>query len=42
MENPNNSQILIYQSSEGKIKVDVHLDDETVWLTQGANGGFIL
>jgi len=29
-----NSQILIYQSSEGNIKVDVHLEDETVWLTQ--------
>ncbi len=28
------SQILIYQSSEGNIKVDVHLEDETVWLTQ--------
>ena len=35
MENSNDSQILIYQSSEGKIKVDVHLEDETVWLTQG-------
>jgi len=29
-----NSQILIYQSPEGNIKVDVHLEDETVWLTQ--------
>jgi len=28
------SQILIYQSTEGSIKVDVHLEDETVWLTQ--------
>ena len=28
------SQILIYQSPEGNIKVDVHLEDETVWLTQ--------
>ncbi len=28
------SQILIYQSTEGNIKVDVHLEDETVWLTQ--------
>ena len=26
--------ILIYQSSNGKIKVDVRLEDETVWLTQ--------
>ncbi|HED16752.1 MAG TPA: cell filamentation protein Fic [Gammaproteobacteria bacterium] len=28
------SQILIYQSPEGNIKVDVHLEDDTVWLTQ--------
>ncbi len=29
-----NSQILIYESGEGNVKVDVHLEDETVWLTQ--------
>ncbi len=34
----NISQILIYQSSEGNIKVDVHLEDETVWLTQAQMG----
>lgn len=28
-----NSQILIYQCEDGKIKIDVTLDDETVWLT---------
>jgi len=28
------SEILIYQDSEGKIKVDVRFEDETVWLTQ--------
>jgi len=27
-------EILIYQNSEGNIKIDVHLEDETVWLTQ--------
>ena len=27
----NNSDILIYQSAEGKIKIDVRLEDETVW-----------
>ncbi len=27
-------EILIYQNPEGNIKIDVHLDDETVWLTQ--------
>ena len=28
------SEILIYQNTEGNIKVDVRLEDETVWLTQ--------
>jgi hypothetical protein len=26
--------ILIYQNNEGNIKLDVRLEDETVWLTQ--------
>lgn len=30
----NNSQLLIYEVADGKIKIDVHLEDETVWLTQ--------
>lgn len=30
----NTGEILIYQSTEGNIKVDVRLEDETVWLTQ--------
>ena len=35
MENKeNSSDILIYQSDDGNIKVDVQLSDETVWLTQ--------
>jgi hypothetical protein len=34
----NNSSILIYQSLEGKIKIDVRLEDETVWLTQAQIG----
>jgi hypothetical protein len=32
------SQILIYQSPEGNIKIDVRLEDETVWLTQAQMG----
>ncbi|MDR0866716.1 MAG: virulence RhuM family protein [Candidatus Symbiothrix sp.] len=32
------SQILIYQSIDGNIKIDVHLEDETVWLTQAQMG----
>lgn len=30
----NNSEILIYQAIDGKIRLDVRLEDETVWLTQ--------
>jgi len=33
-KNQTNSNILIYQSSNGNIKVDVQLEDETIWLTQ--------
>ena len=29
-----NSDILIYQNQEGNIKIDVRLEEETVWLTQ--------
>ncbi len=30
----NNSEILIYQNPRGDVKIDVRLEDETVWLTQ--------
>jgi hypothetical protein len=30
----NYGEILIYQNSEGNIKIDVHLEEETNWLTQ--------
>ena len=29
-----NSEILIYQAADGAVKIDVHLEDDTVWLTQ--------
>ena len=29
-----NSEMLIYQNKEGDIKIDVRLEEETVWLTQ--------
>lgn len=29
-----NSEIVIYQNPDGTIKIDVRLEDETVWLTQ--------
>ena len=30
----NNSQIIIYQTENGQTKIDVKLENETVWLTQ--------
>jgi len=33
-----NSEILIYQNSDGNIKIDVRLEEETVWLTQTQMG----
>ena len=30
----NNSDILIYEGPDGKVKIDVRLQEETVWLTQ--------
>lgn len=33
-----NSDILIYQNQDGKIKIDVRLEEETVWLTQAQMG----
>lgn len=33
MEQPN-SEIVIYQNPDGNIKIDVRLEEETVWLTQ--------
>ena len=30
----NNSEILIYQNPDGEIRLDVRLEEETVWLTQ--------
>ena len=30
----NNSEFLIYQSDDGSLKIDVRLENETVWLTQ--------
>lgn len=34
MENDDKGQIIIYQIDNGKINIDVLLEDETVWLTQ--------
>lgn len=29
-----NSEIIIYQTEDGRTKIDVHMEDDTVWLTQ--------
>ena len=29
-----NGSIIIYQSEDGSVRIDVRLEDETVWLTQ--------
>ncbi len=34
MEFQNESSLLIYQNQEGNIKIDVQLENDTVWLTQ--------
>lgn len=34
MINNTDSQIIIYQSENGKVQIDVTLQNETVWLTQ--------
>lgn len=34
MENENKGEIIIYQSEDGIVQLDVRLQDETVWLTQ--------
>lgn len=34
MEASNNDNMLIYQSADGKIKIDVRFENETVWLSQ--------
>ena len=34
LSQPLNSEILLYQSDDGQIRIQVHLEDNTVWLTQ--------
>ena len=32
--NATTSEIIIYQATDGKIKINVRLENDTVWLTQ--------
>jgi len=34
MSNKNEGQIILYSTSDGKVKVDVRFEDETFWLSQ--------
>ena len=34
--NQDNNKILIYNSDDGQVKIEVRLEDENVWLTQNA------
>ena len=34
MTKKQNNQIIIYQTEDGKTKIETKLQDETVWLTQ--------
>ena len=29
----NNSELIKYQTDDGRIKIDVHMENETVWLS---------
>ena len=31
---PGKGQFLVYEAEDGQVKIDVRLEDETVWLTQ--------
>ena len=33
-KNASKNEVLFYQTNDGKTRIDVHLQDETVWLTQ--------
>ena len=36
--NSGKSQFLVYEAEDGRVKIDVRLEDETVWLTQQLMG----
>ena len=36
--NSEDHDIIIYQNNDGSIKIDVHLQDETVWISQTQMG----
>ena len=37
----NGNQFLVYQTEDGRIKLKVRLENETLWLTQKDDGGTV-
>ena len=35
-----NNQLIIYQTEDGKVKIEIHFKNDTVWLNQAQIGGF--
>ena len=33
-EDPGKGEVLVYQTDDGRVKLEVRLENETVWLTQ--------
>lgn len=33
-----NNQLIIYQTEDGKVKIETHFENETVWLNQAQIG----
>jgi hypothetical protein len=38
LEQKGNSEIILYQTEDGTSKIEVRLEDETVWLSQAQIG----
>ena len=38
---PQDKKVVVYETPDGEMRVDVRLDQETVWLTQQSNGGIV-
>ncbi len=34
----NNNQLIIYKTEDGQVKIEIHFENETVWLTQAQIG----
>ncbi len=39
---PEESKILFYQTGKGSVKIDIHIRDETFWMTQKKLGSYLV